>query len=316
MSAAPILASRILVVRLGAMGDILHTLPAVASVKQSFPQSHVAWAVEERWTPLLHGNPFVDEVIAVGRRTLPNFLALRRKLRNGRFDTAIDFQGLIKSALTASLGRPERIFGFHRSQARESLAALFYSQGVKTTAAHMVDRYIELAAAAGATAIARSFFIPQGNPEGVLPAGDFVLANPLAGWGSKQWPLANFLELARNLDLPLVLNVPHAIDAPGAHVHVSGLDGLVHATRRATAVIGVDSGPMHLAAALGKPGVAIFGPTDPSRNGPYGGSLTVLRSEAARTTYKRDADTAASMRSITVDKVLFALTHAVSKAVR
>ncbi|HYI95326.1 MAG TPA: glycosyltransferase family 9 protein [Bryobacteraceae bacterium] len=310
-------APRILVVRLGAMGDIIHTLPAVASVKQSFPHSHIAWAVEERWMPLLEGNPFIDERIGVRKRNLPNFLALRKRLRAKRFDIAIDFQGLIKSAITANLARPDRIFGFHRSQARESLAALFYSSAIKTTATHVVDQYAELAAGAGATAIARSFFIPEGKPEGgVLPSGDFILANPLAGWGSKQWPLESYLQLAKRMDLPLVLNVPNAIEAPGAHVHVSGLPGLIDATRRAAAVIGVDSGPLHLAAALGKPGVAIFGPTDPSRNGPYGGSLTVLRSSTAETTYKRTTDTASSMQSITVDEVLAALTHALSKAVR
>ena len=308
--------SRILVVRLGAMGDIIHTLPAVASVKQSFPQAHIAWAVEERWMPLLEGNPFIDERIGVRRRNLPNFLALRKRLRAKRFEFAIDFQGLIKSAITANLARPDRIYGFHRSQAREPWAALFYSSSIRASATHVVDQYIELAAGAGATAIARSFFIPEGRAEGKLPDGDFVLANPLAGWGSKQWPLESYLELARRLDLPLVLNVPSPIAAPGAFVHVSGLPGLIHATRRAAAVIGVDSGPLHLAAALGKSGVAIFGPTDPARNGPYGGSLEVLRSPRAETTYKRNVDTAASMRSIAVDDVQAALSHALSKAVR
>lgn len=298
------------------MGDVIHTLPAVASVKQSFPHSHLAWAVKEHWVPLLEGNPFVDEVITVGSGSFRNAIALRRRLRAGAFEMAIDFQGLIKSAITASLARPERIYGFDRSQAREPLAALFYSTEIKTAAQHVVDRYIELAQGAGATAIARSFFIPQGHSEGELPSGDFVLANPLAGWGSKQWPLEHYLELARRLDLPLVLNVPNRIEAKGAHVHVSGIAGLIDATRRAVAVIGVDSGPLHLAAALGKPGVAIFGPTDPARNGPYGGSLTVLRSDSAETTYKRDADVASSMRSITVERVLSALTNALSKAVR
>lgn len=309
-------APRILVVRLGAMGDIIHTLPAVASVKQSFPHAHIAWAVEERWMPLLEGNPFIDERIGVRRRNLPNFLALRKRLRSKRFDIAIDFQGLVKSAITANLARPDRIYGFHRSQAREPLAALFYSSAIKTAAPHVVDKYIELAAGAGATAVTRAFHIPEGRLEGELPEGDFVLANPLAGWGSKQWPLENYLELARRLELPLVLNVPTSISAPGAHVHVSGIPGLIYATRKATAVVGVDSGPLHLAAALGKAGVAIFGPTDPARNGPYGGSLTVLRSAEAQTTYKRYPDTASSMRSITVDEVLTVLTHALSKAVR
>jgi heptosyltransferase-1 len=307
---------RILVVRLGAMGDIIHTLPAIASVKQSFPHAHIAWAVDERWVPLLQGNPFVDELIPVGRRTISTVLALRRRLRDARYDTAIDFQGLLKSAIAASFARPERIFGFHRSQVRESLAALFYSTAIRAHAQHVVDRYIELAAGAGATAIARTFFIPAGQPEGALPGGPFVLANPLAGWGSKQWPLEYYLALAKQVDIPLVLNVPHAIEAPGAHVHVSGIAGLIDATRRATAVIGVDSGPLHLAAALGKPGVAIFGPTDPGRNGPYGGSLTVLRSPVADTTYKRHSDIASSMRSIGPDQVLSALANALSKTVR
>ena len=307
---------RILVVRLGAMGDIIHTLPAVASVKQSFPGSHLAWAIEERWAPLLEGNPFVDELIPVGRRTIGNVLASRRRLRAGDFDAAIDFQGLVKSAFTASLARPEQIYGFHRSQVRESIAALFYSSTVKASAQHVVDRYLELAAGAGATAMTRSFFIPKGRPEGALPAGGFILANPLAGWGSKQWPLASYTELAKRLDVPLVLNVPHAIEAPGAHVHVSGIAGLIYATRRALAVIGVDSGPLHLAAALNKPGVAIFGPTDPLRNGPYGGSMAVLRTAYAQTTYKRHAEVADSMRSIEVDQVLSALSNALSKTVR
>ena len=125
-----------------------------------------------------------------------------------------------------------------------------------------------------------------------------------------------YLDLARRLDLPLVLNVPQSIDAPGVYVHVSGLSGLIYATRRAAAVIGVDSGPLHLAAALGKPGVAIFGPTDPARNGPYGGSLTILRTPDAQTSYKRDPEAATSMRSITVDHVLSALSNALSKTVR
>ena len=94
------------------------------------------------------------------------------------------------------------------------------------------------------------------------------------------------------------------------------LPGLIHATRRALAVIGVDSGPLHLAAALNKPGVAIFGPTDPLRNGPYGGSMSVLRAESAETTYKRHAEVADSMRSVAVPQVLSALSNALSKTVR
>lgn len=292
------------------MGDVIHTLPAVASLKHSFPHSRVTWVIRSRWAPLLEGNPFVDEVVTLDR-TPRGVLDSLRKLRTERFDLAVDFQGLLQSALVAAASRASRISGFHRSQAWESIAALFYSNCVVTTSAHIVDRNLELAAAAGASAILRVFPLPQGCAEGRLPDGKFVLASPLTGWGSKQWPLEMYEQVAQSLEMPLVVNgPPEAAESlariRGAHVHISGLEGLIDATRRAHAVIGVDSGPMHLAAALGKPGVAIFGPTDPARNGPYGGSLRVLRSPAAVTSYKRHHDDT-WMRAISPAAVLEAL---------
>jgi len=303
---------RILVVRLGAMGDIFHALPAVASLKQSFPHSEVTWAVDRKWAPLLQGNPFIDHMALVDRKSFGSLLALRERLRLARFDFAVDLQGLIKSALVAASARPDRIFGFHRSQVREGLAALFYSHSVKAHSAHIVDQNLELIKASGASNVVRSFHIPEGQPEGALPKRDFVLASPYAGWGSKQWPLENYTELAGMLDrehgLDLVLNVSGETTAvPGTHTHVSGLPGLIHATRRAVAVLGLDSGPMHLAAALGKAGVAIFGPTDPARNGPYGNSIAVLRSPNAQTSYKRKPEIDPSMREITPAKVFESL---------
>lgn len=300
---------RILVVRLGAMGDVIHALPAVASLKQSFPHCYLSWTIEARWAPLLAGNPFVDEIIEVDRRSLTSLSELRRKLRSASWDFAVDFQGLLKSALVASIARPERIYGFHRFQVREPLAALFYSRTVKTGAGHVVDRNLELAQGAGAFCTVKAFPIPAGDPEGHLPAGPFVLASPLAGWTSKQWPAEYYAALADLLDIPLVLNVPPGVNLPcgRAILHESGLSGLIDATRRASAVVGVDSGPMHLAAALGKSGVAIFGPTDASRNGPYGGSLRVLRSPGALTSYKRGDQIDDSMKAITPAEVASAL---------
>src|SRR5882762_4134320 len=108
-------AVRILVVRLGAMGDIIHTLPAVASLKHSLPGSHITWAIAPQWAPLLDGNVFVDRRILLERATLGGLLRSRHELRREPFDFAVDFQGLVKSALVASVARPERIFGFDRS---------------------------------------------------------------------------------------------------------------------------------------------------------------------------------------------------------
>jgi heptosyltransferase-1 len=302
---------RMLVVRLGSMGDVIHALPAAASLKHSFPRSRLSWILKPRWAPLLEGNPYVDEVIPF-ERTASGLATAWRRLRRERFHLAVDFQGLIQSALIAAAARPEKIVGLDRTQAREPLAALVYSTAVRTHGPHRVDRYLVLAAAAGATNLVTSFPLPQGRPEGALPEGPFVLACPLAGWAAKQWPLEYYEELAAGLKLPLVLNGAPGTAAtlqrvPGAWVHVSGIAGLIHATRRARAVVGVDSGPLHLAAALGKPGVAIYGPTDPATHGPYGGTLRVLRSPDAVTSYKRRNTEDPSMRAIRPGEVLEAL---------
>jgi len=304
-----------MVVRLGAMGDIIHALPAVASLKHSFPGSHLTWLVESHWAPLLERNPYVDRIAILERGNPGAWMRNWRKLRIERFDFAVDFQGLVKSALAASMSRPERIFGFHQSQVRERPAALFYSNRTMARASHVVDRNLELAADAGAVSILRTFPLPDGAPDGELPNTPFVLACPLAGWRAKQWPLAFYSRLAtrleRELELPLVLNGPPGAgefaSIPSAIPHQSSVAGLIHATRRAAAVLGVDSGPMHLAAALGKPGVAIFGPTDPTRNGPYGETIEVLRSLRAATSYKRFSTIDPSMRAIDPDLVFEAL---------
>ena len=311
----------ILVVRLGAMGDIIHALPAVRALKLGHPNAAIFWVVEPKWAPLLEQNPFVDRVLLFDR-SIRGLLAAPRTLRVSRCRFAVDFQGLLKSALVALAAGPETIYGFDADLVRERAAAVFYQHRISTPAAHVVDRNRDLAAAAGAVRdVEPCFPLPPGRPEGQLPAGDFVLASPFAGWASKQWPIAHYRALAARLDsewrMPLVLNgVPGASfgDIAPAIAHYSGLPGLIDATRRAAAAIGVDSGPLHLAAALDKPGVAIFGPTDPARNGPYGASLRVLRSAGAVTTYKRGAAIDPSMQTISPDQVFETLRTALGRA--
>ena len=303
------------------MGDIVHALAAVASLKRGFANAHLTWAIEPQWADLLEANPFVDRVIRLRRRSASGLLASWRELRSARFDLAVDFQGLLKSAVVAAAARPERIFGWDRAQLREAAAGVFYTNRALSTAAHVVDRNLDLAVAAGARERLRVFPLPAGRPEADLPEGDFVLASPAAGWRAKQWPIENYLALGRLLDgelqLPLVLNGPPGASfgtGEGVRPHAGGLPGLIDATRRAAAVIGVDSGPMHLAAALSKPGVALFGPTDPARNGPYGGSLAMLRAPGAVTTYKRLGEIDESMRRLAVEEVFEALRAALGRA--
>ena len=312
-------ALRILVVRLSSMGDVVHTLPAAALLKRSFPNSHLSWLIRPRWAPLLQENPFVDEVIPL-KRSIGDAWHRMGTLRRERFDLAVDFQGLIQSAVVAKGACPVKLVGFGKESVREKPAAFFYSHTFNPAAAHVVDRNIELAVFAcggqpwqDASNALREFQLPQGCPEGTLPEGRFVLASPFAGWGSKQWPFEFWGELAALLEVPLVLNGPASAEpqlseVAGAFVHVCGVSGLIDATRRATAVIGVDSGPLHVAAALGKPGIALFGPTDPARNGPYGRSIRVLRVADAVTDYHRREEPDASMRALTPAMAAQALT--------
>ena len=320
---------RILVTRLGAMGDVIQTLPAVADLRNRFPEARIAWAVESNWTPILERNPHVDDVIPVALRTW-------RRLANGpqswkeatrfagdlrarRFDLSIDFQGLLKSAAIASLSGAQERAGFDRLHLREPLAELTYTRRVRTASPHVVDRYRDLAAlVTGSTSTARAEFpLPVGRLRPDLPA-KYVLASPQAGWGGKQWPAEHYGRLADRIwtdhRIPLAIDCPPGTEESVARIranaragsvvtHPSTISELIGATRSARAVVGVDSGPLHLAAALGRPGVAIFGPTDPDRNGPYGDSITVLRAPRAATTYKRDREPHWSMLACTPDQV-------------
>jgi heptosyltransferase-1 len=313
---------RILVVRLGSLGDILHALPAVALLRRTWPLAAIDWAVHPKWRELLSGNPLAVEPIYVDRMSPASLRAAIRGLRAARYDFVIDFQGLVQSAIITRVARRAAAYGFHRSSVREWPAALFYTHTLRAAAPHRVGRNLDLAVAAGATPGSAEFPLPPGRPEGELPAR-FVLAAPLAGWKAKQWPLEFYAPLARRLReqfaLSLVLNGAPASEpllrtVEGARIHISSLSGLIDATRRATAVLGLDSGPMHLAAALRKPGVALFGPTDPARNGPYGNSLTVLRHASARTSYARRPAVDPSLRALTPDLVFAALSAALRDA--
>ncbi len=309
---------RILVVRLGAMGDIVHALPAVSSLRAA-GDVRIAWIVKPQFRELLEGGGIADEVLEFRRGGLGPLLDSLRGLRRKPFDCAVDFQGLIQSALVARLSGARRVLGFDSALLRERAAGLFYHERVNTDCVHVVEMNLDLAAAAGAPRRLLEFPLPEGREEGELPRGPFLLASPFAGWGSKQWPLEHWLALAAlvrsELDLPLVFNVSPSQAAAlsgqsgvsGVSVHVSSISGLIHATRRAAAVIGVDSGPLHLAAALDRPGAAIYGPTDPLRNGPCSSRIRVLRHPSARTSYRRGAAPGPEMLAIQPRDVLAAL---------
>lgn len=301
----------ILAIRLSALGDIIHALPAITSLKQSFPASKLAILIAPQWRPIIEGNPYVDEVILFDRCSITGLRSCRSRLRALQPWLAFDFQGLVQSAVLGRVAGPDEFFGFDRVVARESLASVFYSRRIRVIGPHRIERNLQLIAAAGASQLAYEAWIPPGRPEGDLPSGPFVVTSPFAGWAGKQWPIENYDSLGQLLSregFKLVANVPAGrVEELAAlkhvHVHTSFISGLIDATRRAAAVVGVDSGPLHLAAALGKPGVALFGPTDPRLTGPYGGTMRVIRTEEVETTYKRHMNVHASMRAITPQQV-------------
>ncbi len=294
----------ILIVRLGAMGDIIHALPAAAALRRRWRSAHITWAVEAKWAPLLEGNGLQDRLLLFQRHNPKSWLQTRAELRTRHYDLAIDFQGLIKSALLACAAKPAELIGYQNP--RERPAAWLYTRRVEPKSPHVVNQALELIDAPNEPI---TFPLPPGHNEAPLPAEPFVLACPFAGWTSKQWPLAHYEALARllreKLNLPLVFNgAPGTLpNVPWAQNHESGISGLIHATRRASLVIGVDSGPLHLAAALNKSGAAIFGPTDPARNGPVGGDFHVFRSPRAFTTHGRGTVIDPAMQAIQPEAV-------------
>jgi heptosyltransferase-1 len=337
----------LLIVRLGSMGDIIHTLPAATALRRVFPEVNLGWVVEERWAELLctlpeprsgprsPRRPLVDQVHTVNtkawRRSLfstqtwEQIAAGLSELRAQRYDVAVDFQGAARSAMVARWSGAHVVYGF--AQPRENIATMFYARQVIGRGGHIVEQNLSLA-----EAVARE---PLSMPKVEFPHAvavekqsenrsqpgvyDFALLNPGAGWGAKQWPAERYGEVARRLaedGVKSLINFGPGEDAlmravesasKGAATGVfSSLTELIDLTRRARLFIGGDTGPMHLAAALGVPVVAIFGPTNPARNGPFGTRSIVLRSPISPTTRSRRARPDPGMLEISVDEVVAA----------
>jgi heptosyltransferase-1 len=343
--------NRLLVVRLGAMGDIIHTLPAVAALRHAFPQSTLGWLVEERWAELLctlryprsgaHApqRPLVDRVhtvrTAAWRHALISFNTWQQivvslsELRGIRYDAAIDFQGAIRSSLLARWSGAPVIYG--SAQPRENAASMFYTRKVfvKTEGTHVVEQALALANAVITTANASESkadaLLPFPlDPEAetaiakIAPSGkQFVILNPGAGWGAKMWPAERYGQVAKELakdgldclvnygpgEEEIALSV-EAASAGAARKISCSISELIALARRASLFIGGDTGPMHMAAALQIPVVAIFGPTNPVRNGPFGTRSIVLRSASSLTDHTRHREPEQGLLEISVNEVV------------
>lgn len=336
----------LLIVRLSAMGDVIHTLPAVQALREALPQATIGWLIEERWAQLLCApgfarrgprspeRPLVDWVhtvnLASWRKSLFSIPTLEQlakvwnDVREARYDIAVDLQGAIRSAVLARWSGARVVWG--AAEARESPASMWYTRRSVTRGAHVIEQNFSVAEAVAQTQLkmprvkfphdsaAEQRIEQLLNQSGVR---DFAILNPGAGWGAKRWPPERYGCVAKALGhdgLRSIINygpgeedlarTAEAASEGAATALKSSLTELITLARRAKLFIGGDTGPMHLAAALRVPVVAIFGPTDPARNGPYGTRGIVLRSPASPTTHARRSEPDQGLLEISTDAVI------------
>ena len=343
----------LLIVRLSAMGDIIHTLPAAAALRQAFPQATLGWLIEERWAELLctlryprsgrrsPQRPLVDRVHSVNTsewrhapfsfNTWQQMAVGLSQLRGIQYDAVIDFQGAVRSALLARWSGAPIVYG--SAQPRENAASMFYTRRVllKTNGTHVVEQAFALAGAIAPNAIiptrtaeSQVEFPVDPDAENKIAAltsrvNDFAILNPGAGWGAKRWPAERYGQVAKELAKDGLCSLVNygpgeeelavAVEAAGegaARKISCSVSKLIALTRRARLLIGGDTGPMHLAAALKIPVVAIFGPTNPARNGPFGTPSIVLRSASSMTDHTRHREPEQGLLEITVGEVVAA----------
>lgn len=318
---------RFLIIRLSSLGDIVHTAKAAAMIRGFFPGATMDWLVDRAWLGLFAGCTDFREIITMDRRSWHSQWATIRRIRSARYSCVIDFQGLYKSALLAYLtGAPQRV-GFARGFAREPGSALLYTDRVAPRPGHVVDQNCALAMAAGASQTHQ-----LGFPKCTIPPTEtaqrvascnvrqFFVVNPGGGWRSKCWPADRYGTLCRELagryGLRAVVNHgPSEQDLADAVVRAAAplepvrfcgqIPELVSLLAGAKFVVAGDTGPLHLANALGTPVIGLYGPTDSARTGPYGEEDEVVCNERFHgMDHVRGSAPAPSMLSITVEQVL------------
>lgn len=327
--------AKFLIVRLGSLGDIIHTFPAVAALRESLPSAKIVWLTHLRWHELVAASGLANEIWGVETRSFASIREVLSKIRLENFSTAIDYQGLWKSAALPFFARVPRRIGFSSSAVREAGVPFLYTDRIDVRAAHVADKNGELSLAAGAARPVVSFTLSipaaaKATVENLFREQSiqrYVVLSPGGGWVSKCWPAERYGELARRLfeekALHSIINygpgegglaerLVSAARSVGVFPYSGSFGELMAILRGADCVVAGDTGPLHLADALGARVVAIFGPTDPQRNGPYLGQrevgrAVVLRAANVASTYKREDAPHPALLEISVDDVFAAI---------
>lgn len=336
---------RFLICRLSAIGDTVHTLPLANLIKHRWPQAFVAWAVEQAAASLVRQHRSIDKTIVVPKGYLKSpsaLLDLTRRLRALQIDVALDPQGLTKSAVLGLLSGARRRIGFTRPIARE-LAPWIDSELITPKETHVVRRYLEVLRPLGVHASERDvqFDLPIDaeselavesflNKSPIHLTGGFAVINPGAGWDSKLWPIDRYAEVARSLSLRSVVVWAGEKERGWAESIVTASAGratlaartslleLAALARRARLFIGSDTGPLHIAAAVGTPCVAMYGPTKPEVCGPWGTGHKGLQSQHDQlgSRRKQAGQFSDSLLQITAEQVVEACESALSESHR
>jgi lipopolysaccharide heptosyltransferase I len=284
--------TRLLILKPSALGDIVHTLPLLASLRKSFPSWYIAWAVKENFAELLEKHPYLDETMVWKNRGSWKFIS---DVRRGRFDIVLELQGLFRTGLIAYISRAPQRWGFSKEETKEFQPA-FLNVRIQTRSTHIVDKYLEFAEHLQAKKVIE-FLIPRKESAreyighylqntGVSPSNKLIALTSSTGWESKTWKPERFAQLGRLLSLKenwkiiVIPGVGEAEKEKAQKINRMAADKLLVAPnttvaqlvsllRRCSMAVGGDTGPLHLAAALGLPVVGLYGPTSPSRNGPY-----------------------------------------------
>lgn len=349
---------RILIVRLSAMGDVIHTLPAAQAIRDAFPHAYIGWLIEERWAELLCAagasrrgarsplRTLVDEVHTVNLKewgknflslsTLQSIATVWNDVRDARYDVAVDLQGALRSAALARWSGAHVVYG--EAEPRETPSSLFYTRKVVARGRHVIEQNVSVAEALAGQQLrvpcAQFPFDAAAELRverrlGELGVEKFAVLNPGAGWGAKRWPAERYGEVARGLaglGLRSIVNygpgeekLVRAAEAASEGMALAmscTLTELIALMRRARLFVGGDTGPLHLAAALRVPVVAIYGPTDPARNGPYGTRSVVLRNAESVTSHARRAAADEGMLGIGSEAVVRAARELVESPLR
>jgi len=291
--------ARLLIVRLGSLGDLIHALPAVSAIRRTHPEAEIDWLVDAAHRELLDLVPVITSVITLEEATPAGWFAARGRLRARGYAAALDFQGLVKSAALTWLSGARRRIGFERAALREQAAALFYTERIAADdTGHVIEKNLRLAAAVGTDAQLSAAIggdmskLEFPLAEVASPAldqvrahvGEFALLNCGAAWPNKRWPPDRLGHVARWLfethglrsvalwgpgEEALAGEVVRASAGAAIAAPPTSLRDLVALARAARLMVSGDTGPTHIAAAVGTPIVALFGPTSAVRNGPW-----------------------------------------------